>query len=355
MKIVIQKKEIENVLVKSIPFLEAKDNSKITSNVMLSLGDGIMTVSSTDYEIGLKSTVHTMGIINDGDAIVNGKKLLEIIKILKNDNVTIETKDDIMHITQSRSKFKITLFGDAIFPSFPNVDTSGVISIDSDVMMNAFREITPSIDTNNPKYEFNGALLDIKNDSIDFVSTDMNRLSIVSIPNKSDSELAIIIPKRAILEIQKLFFEDIKIYCNDVYLIIEADNFLFFTKLINGKFPEYQRIIPSEINHSITISKLLMIESIKQISTVSSEVQIEISNNNMLFRSTGDANNEAVTDVQIEYSTDENITIVVNSKFILDFLSVVYDNEFTMGLNEENLPFVLQSGDLKTIIMPVVL
>jgi len=355
MKIIINKKAIESMLVKSIPFLEAKDNSMITSNVSIILGGGNITIDSTDYEIGLKTILICMGIIDDGSAIVNGKKLLDIIKILKNDDVTIETKENTMHISQSRSKFKLSLFNDGKFPSFPEIDYNKEISIDSSVMINAFREITPTIDTNNPKYEFNGALIDIKNDGINFVSSDIKRLSLVNIPNTNDNELAIIIPRRAILEIQKLFSEDIKIYCNDVYLIIKSDSFVFFTKLVNGKFPDYRRIIPNELKHQIKVSKLLMVESIKQINTVSNEVKIEISNNSMVFSSTGDANNEATTDIVIDFAFDVNLAMIVNSKFVLDFLSVVFDDSFTLVINEENMPFMLQSGDLRTIIMPITL
>ena len=355
MKITINKKQIEGILVKSISFIEPKDMSQITSNVLITLSDGVMTINATDYEIGLKSTVNTMGIIKDGSAIVNGKKLLDIIKILKNDDVTMEKKGDNLHMSQSRSKFKLSLFNDGEFPRFPDVDKSKEILIDSSVMINAFRLITPSIDVNNPKYEFNGALLNIKKDGIDFVSTDTRRLSISNIQNNNDNELSIIIPRKAILEIQKLFFEDIKIYCNDNYLIIESDNFVFFTKLISGKYPDIQRVIPSSTNNELKISKMLMIESIKQIKTVSNEVKINFNGNKITFTSTGDANNEAVTDIEIDSVCDVDITMAVNSKYILDFLGVIYDNEFTIGINEENMPIVLSSDDLKTIIMPIVL
>ena len=102
MKIVIQKSDIERVLVKSIPFLESKDMSMITSNVLIALSGGAMTVNATDYEIGLRSTIQTLGIVTDGSCVVNGKKLLDIIKILKNDNVTIEAKEDTLFMLIAR-------------------------------------------------------------------------------------------------------------------------------------------------------------------------------------------------------------------------------------------------------------
>lgn len=355
MKIVIPKKQLESVLVKSIPFLEAKDNSMITSNVLISLSDDTMSINATDHQMGLKSTMDVMGIVESGDAIVNGKKLLDIIKVLKDDNVTIETKGNDLHISQSRSKFKLSLFSDGEFPSFPKVDGSIELSIDSMQMVNALREITPSIDLNNPKHEFNGVWIDIKNDGVNFISSDMKRLSIVNIAAQNDKEFAIIVPRKAIVEIQKLVFEDIKMYCNDIYLIIESDRFKFFAKLVNGKFPDYQRIIPTEINHSVKINKLAMMQSIKQVNVVSNEVAIKITSSAITFSAVNDLNDKASTDIEIETGIDKEINMIVNSKILLDFLNVIYDNDFTMNINAENMPFLLESSNLKTVVVPITL
>jgi len=351
MKIVINKRDLEVILIKSIPFLEAKDNSMITSNVLITLSNDMISIDATDYQMGLKTTISTMGIVNDGAAIINGKKLLDIIKVLKDDNVTIETKGDNLHISQSRSKFKLSLFNGGEFPKFPTMDDTSELSINSMQMINAFREITPSIDLNNPKQEFNGVWIDIKNDGVNFVSSDMRRLSIVNIPGENDNEFAIIVPRKAILEIQKLVFNDVKIYCSDVYMIIEADNFMFFTKLVSGKIPPYLRIIPGDINHSVQIPKLSMIESIKQVQIIDSEVQIKISNNNMTFSASNDLNDTSSTDMEIEYSGGD-IVFKVTSKTLLDFLNTIYNNEFTININSGDLPFILESGDLKTVVMP---
>jgi len=137
-------------------------------------------------------------------------------------------------------------------------------------------------------------------------------------------------------------------------IIIKAHNFFFFTKLINGKYPDIKRVIPTELVHEITVNKLQMIENIKQINVVSNEIQVSISNNKIMFNSLHDTNNDAVTDMDIDFPIDKDIVFALNSKHVLDFLNVIYDDTFVFGINETNLPFVLQSGELKTIIMPVV-
>jgi len=326
MKIKIQKTLIENALTKSIPFLNTKDNSNVVSNVQIVAIDGIVTIAATDYDMGLLTTLKEVDILTDGSAIANGQKLLGIIKILKNDFITIESKKDILHITQGKSKFKTPILSE-VFPAFPNNESQIKISIDSNLMIESFRKITPTVDINNPKFELNGALVDIKKDCVDFASTDIKRLSYVSIPNVSENELSMIVPKKAVIEIQKLFDNDVDIYCGDVYMIIKSDRFSFFTKLVAGKFPDYKRVIPKSFNHTLTINKFAMIENIKQIAAISSEIKMSFNSDGIVLESHTNDNNEAT----------------------------IYSDTFEFNIVESNMPFVLKSDDLMTIIMPIVI
>ena len=98
-----------------------------------------------------------------------------------------------------------------------------------------------------------------------------------------------------------------------------------------------------------------MIDAIKQITTISLDVKITFINNNIIFESLSDDNIEAKT--QIEYNTGfkEPFSIAINSRYLLDFLNNINSNEFNIGLNESNLPFILSDGEFKTVIMPIVI
>ena len=354
MKIKIQKTLIENALTKSIPFLNTKDSSNVTSNVQIVAIDGLVTVSATDYDMGLLTTLKEVEILTDGNAIANGQKLLGIIKILKNDFITIESKKDILHITQGKSKFKTPILSEQ-FPTFPDDKLQVNINIDSNLMIESLRKITPTVDINNPKFELNGALIDIKRDCVDFASTDIKRLSYVSIPNESENELSMIVPKRAVIEIQKLFDDNIEMYCSDVHMIIKSDRFSFFTKLVAGKFPDYKRVIPKEYTHSLTINKFVMIENIKQIAAISSEIKMSFSDDGIVLESHTNDNNEARTEFDLLNDIPNDMVICMNSKFILDFLNTIYSDTFELNIVEANMPFVLESDDLKTVVMPIVI
>jgi DNA polymerase-3 subunit beta len=355
MKIIVSKSIIENILGYAQPFLEKKDTSQITSHVYINVNNSNLTIKATDYEIGFEVSTDKVNIISQGSITANGKKLLDIIRILKDGEINLEVKNEMLYISQSHSNFKLPTFSYNEFPEFPSYEGKARISIDSHSLIESLKKITPAIDTNNPKFELNGALIDIKQDSINFASTDTRRLAIVNIENQSASELSIIIPKKAIIEIQKLFFDNIELYYDDTNLIIHSNQYTFFTKLINGKFPEYSRIIPKEITNTLILPKAIMIDSIKQITTISSDVKITFLNNFITFESLSDDNIEAKTEISYNTNFTEEFVIAINSKYLLDFLNSINSSEFSIGLNEGNLPFVLIDDNFKTVVMPIVI
>jgi len=190
---------------------------------------------------------------------------------------------------------------------------------------------------------------------ISIVSTDTRRLALVEIENNSSEALSLIIPKKAIIEIQKLFFNEIEIFYDNTHLIIKSDQYTFFTKLINGKFPDFTRIIPKETEYNLNLPKAMMIDAIKQITTISNDLKITFENNTITFESLSEDNIESKTQISFNTPFDDAFVLAINSKYLLDFLSQINTNEFTMSLNESNLPFVVSSENFKTIIMPIVI
>jgi len=355
MKIILSKTILENILVHATPFLEKKDTSQITSHIYLNASSSKLTIKATDYEIGFLVQTDHVNIIKEGGITANGKKFLDIIRILKDTDITLEVKNNLLHISQAHSKFKLPTFAYNEYPEFPNYTNKPRISIESHTLIESLKKITPAIDTNNPKFELNGALIDIKTNSINFASTDTRRLAVVEIQNANNKELSIIIPKKAIVEIQKLFFDNIELYYDETNLIIHSEQYTFFTKLINGKFPEYSRIIPKEITNTLLLPKISMIESIKQITTISTDVKISFFKDTITFESLSDDNIEAKTEINFPTNFEEMFSIAINSKYLLDFLNSIQSSEFTIGLNEGNLPFVLNDYNFKTVVMPIVI
>lgn len=354
MKFTITKNTIENIVSSMQPFLEKKDASAITSHIYFEVSQNTLKLKATDYEMGLEATIENITDFDDGKSTVNGSNLLNIIRRLKDDNIVFEVINNNLNIKQNRSSFKLPMYDANEYPTFPELNNLKKLDINIINLINSVKKITPSIDTNNPKFELNGALLDIKSNKINFVATDTRRLAVSNLENLSNEEIQIIIPKKAIIEIQKLFFDNTIISYDETNLVLSNDKIKFFTKLINGKFPDYERIIPSSLKYSFSLSKSSLIESIKLITSLKPNIKITFSNNNILFESV-DEDSEARTQIDVNLNIEDTFYIAVNSKYLLDFLSTTTNENIIVGFNESNLPFYLEDEKFVTIIMPIIL
>ena len=354
MKVLIKKNILETIIINTSSYLDKKDLSSITSHIFINAKDSTLTIKATDNEIGLSYKSQNVNIVDEGIATANGKKLLDIIKSLKDGEVILETIQNHLYIKQNNSKYRLPMQKADDFPDFPTIENKKRFNINAANLSKSLKKITNSIENTNSKIELTGALIDIKNNSINLVGTDTKRLSVYTLDIESQSEpFSIIIPKKAIVEIQKIFYENIEIYYDENIFIAISQNFEFFTKLINGRYPDYERVIPKESKININLNREKMIEGIKTISMLSEIIKITINKENITFESINNDNSEAKTVIEQKSDIEDNIILGVNNRFILDFLSSIEDSEFTLSYNDVGLPFVLSSEELKTVIMPI--
>ena len=348
MHIKIQKPIFESIINQIVPFTEKKDNTQITSHVLI-IADENLTLKATDKEIGIKIKTDAE-ILEKGKITINAKKLNDIIRALQNKEIEIKKEDDKIIITQDTSIYKLATFNADEFPEFPDPNDLNKLEVDNNEFIDAIKKIFPVIDNNNPKYELNGALFDI-NEKTNFVSTDTRRLAVYEV-NANGKETKIIVPKRSISEIKRIFSEDMQIFYDDVYLILKNENILFFTKLINGKYPAYERIIPQSFKYELTLPKNEFLSHLKQINIISNEVKITITKEKIMFESISDDIMEAKTSFDINTNIEE-FTFAVNSRYLMDFLNTINSENFELCLNEPNIPFELKDGNFITIVMPL--
>ena len=242
------------------------------------------------------------------------------------------------------------------FPSFPTIDGKNSFDVNAGILGRSLKKIYPSIDTNNPKYELNGALIDVKEDFLNLVGTDTKRLSVYKLITQSKAgelDTKILIPKKAIGEIQKLFSDKIKIYYDENVLLAVSENFEFFTKLINGKFPNYERVIPSDTAYKILIPRDKMVSGVRAINAMCEEMKVTIKKDGMVFESINEDNSEAKTEIEAAIDINGEIVFGVKNRFLLDFLSNIESEIFELNFNSSDTAFVLSADGLKTVIMPI--
>jgi len=348
----INKNIIDQIVTTVSPFLEKKDSSLITSHILLEISENLLIVKATDYEMGITFTTNNIFEQQNGIATVNGQNFINIIKSLKNDFIQIEFNNDTIIISQKNSEFKLPTFDVSKYPVFQDIDTN-LINIDTIELIDSFKKILPSVDNANPKYELNGALLQIEEDNINFVSTDTRRLTVVNIPNNQQNETVnLIIPKKIINEIQKLFFDKTQVYHDEHNILIKNDNIQIWSKLINGKYPDYKRVIPTDFKEKVSINKDEFKESLKLITSISNNIQIVFETNKIEFDLL-DTTVQSKINIDANNKIKENFTIKANGKHILDILNNTNSAFVEILFNSSKLPFCIKDNNLKAVLMPL--
>jgi len=351
MKIKIEKNKLEQVLNQIVPFTDKKDFSQITSHILIKANEENLILKATDKEIGVKKIIKAK-IEEEGTITINGKKILEIIKTLKNKQVEIKSTNDIITISQDKSKYTLTSFDYNQFPNFPKEENLNKLDIKIKTFEQIIKRIFPVIDNNNPKYELNGALFNLKEKS-EFVSTDTKRLAVYKTDINSKEE-KIIIPKRALSEIKKILSDDMEIFFNNIFLIIKNKETTLFTRIINGNFPNYEKLINENTTYKITLNTKEFLEEIKKIEIISNHIKITIKNNLIEIESISDESLKANTLIEIENTQIEEFTFGVNSKYLIEFLNSIDEEKFQILLNTPNTPFILKENEnFLTVVMPL--
>jgi len=148
MLIKFSKSIIENILSIMINFTEKRDNSQITSHILLEAKDKLI-IKATDKEFGIEYIDDSTEIIEKGTTTINGKKFYEIIKALNDDYISLEINDNIAIISQNHSIYKLPIFNANKFPEFPNLENFEKLNLNSINFIDGLKKIFPVIDTNN--------------------------------------------------------------------------------------------------------------------------------------------------------------------------------------------------------------
>ncbi|GHV08454.1 DNA polymerase III subunit beta [Campylobacterota bacterium] len=355
MKFDITQSVLEGMLASLQPFLDKKDNTNILSHILFTIRGDRLLLRASDGEFGLTVFSTEFSNATEGSFTCNGKKILDIIRALKDAPVTLQDDGDNVIVKQGRSRYKFQTLDSSSFPEFVEGADLKQIDIKPQQLITGLRKITPPIDTNSPKQELKGALVDVRLNTINIVSTDTKRLALFNIDQKSEKASLIILPKKAITEIQKIFTAEVSIFFDQTNFIMSNENYYFYTRLINGKYPDYERIIPRDLAYNFTLDTEKMIDALKQVSAMSVSVKISFASGEISIEMLEGAGEEASAGFEAEIEIEKPFTICVNSKFLLDFLSQCQEASFSISINEPSMPFIVKSESFSTVVMPIIL
>jgi DNA polymerase III subunit beta len=349
--------------------VEKKTTIPILSNLLLEAADSSLRISATDLELGICCGCSAK-IKKSGCGTVPAKRLFEIVRSLPEKEVKLKLLDNHwMQVTCDRSSFKLVGMAKDNYPTLPAVPDP-LVSLPADVLSTMIRRTIFSISSEESRYTLNGALMILKPDNVAMVATDGHRLSLIE--RDLDvaglkNELRILVPKKAMAELQRLLAEaeessKIDIAKDESHLYFSMGHRILISRMLTGQFPNYEAVLPRENDRVIEIEKDLLSSAIRRVALLADQrsraVRIKLSEGQMeIFSSSGEYG-EAHENLEIQYS-GEPMQVGFNYEYLLDFLSVVDDGgKVRLELKDEQSAGQMRSSEDKVfryryVVMPM--
>jgi DNA polymerase-3 subunit beta len=362
----------KDVLLKTVSIADAAVSSKnINSSLgycLFSISKNSLTISGTDNDIAIR---HTCDIISDDifSFIVNGKKIIQIVKELPKGEVDISVDTSYGVSIKSRSKevkgvYKVIGSENIDYPIIPDFDKSKCFSFDQHVFKEMIRRVSYAASNDSIKPAFNGVyIISEKSGELSVVASDSRRLSIStnSVNESFFQKEGIIIPLKTINEIIKVLSSgEFNFYVNENQCFFRIGQTEIVSRIIDGQFPNYKQVIPKDYSSKIYIPREKLIETIRRIIVFTKEpsykVIVSFTKDKLLIESRTAELGEASEYIDIESNLSDKITIGINAQYVYDSVKEIESPVIECGINGPMNPVTLSpEGDIQNlaIIMPI--
>ena len=369
MKFQISKLKIFKSLSHLQGIVDKKNSLPILSNILIEAKNNSLTLSSTDMDISLIEKLDC-NVLEDGSTTINSQILYDIVRKIDDGSEIeiISNNGKILTLRANGSRFSLACLPKEDFPIIDQENKGIDVKINSKILHQLIDKTKFAISNEETRYFLNGLYFNIHNENsksnIILVGTDGHRLAKYSYQlDQAISEITgVIIPKKTINELSKLLSdidEDIDVSISSNKIIFYFRNLIFISKLIDGTFPDYKRVIPTNNNNLLEIEREKLLSAVDRVSTIANEknpvIKFKLLKNIVNLNTINTDNSTATEDLQINYNGDE-FEIGFNSKYIMDIVNNLEDDIISLNLKDGSSPIIAQeksNSNLVYVLMPM--
>jgi len=373
MKVTLQKQELSQGLGHGVSVAEKKTTMPILGNILWRASEQGITISATDLEISLEMTLAGT-VITPGAACIPAQHLMNIVKELPNDMVSIEVdQQGWVRMHCGKAQFKIASIQPEEFPKLAKREDFQYQALKAATLMEAFDRTAYAICTDEMRYNLNGSLVETETTPsgkrmLKVVSTDGHRLAFYQTELGEGDTFSlpkgVIFPRKGILEIRKILSDlgeeaTLPICIEKNTVAIKHGEVFLTMKLVVGEFPDYTKVIPQNNDKKLKVSRDLLSHSLRRVSLLSEGkskcVKLGIHGGGVLLRANSPELGEAEEEIVGEFDGGE-LTIGFNAKYVMDVLSNMKSEEVVLELSHGQSPGVFRIPDDPTffgVIMPM--
>ena len=344
--------------------VERRHTLPILSNVLIHTQGGDVDFVATDLEVQITARA-SLGGNAEGTVTVGARKLYDILRALPEDaEVALESKESRMTVRAGKSRFNLQTLPSGDFPRMvESKDTARILTLPQKALKHALGLVQFAMAVQDIRYYLNGVLFSVEKNTLRVVATDGHRLSFaVEVLEGSHESVEAILPRKTVLELIKLLSDTddpvtLSIGANQVRFAFGAIEIV--SKIVEGKFPDYQKVIPTAHSNHVSIERAVLAQSLNRAAILSNEkirgVRLVFTKNALAIICTNNEQEEAEEGLAIDYDGDP-LDIGFNISYLLDVLNHVDSETVTLTMGDSNSSALVQipgRDDFKYVVMPM--
>ena len=362
MKFSAERENLLAALQSVIGVVERRQTMPILSNVLLSAESGKLSITATDLEVELVASTEIKSAA-DSRVTVPGRKLLDICRSLpEGATLTFSQDGDKLTVKAGKSRFVLATLPATDFPVIDELAQQQSLELPQVDFKRLLDKTHFSMAQQDVRYYLNGMLLETDGKILRTVATDGHRLALceMDLPSKATGQ-QVIIPRKGVLELQRLLGTegDVQITIGSNHVRAQIGDVRFTSKLIDGRFPEYSRVIPAASPKAIVADREMLRSALQRTSILANEkyrgIRLALKKNSMTLQAHNPEQEEAEEQVEVSYKGDE-LEVGFNVSYLLDALAAVDGNEVEIGVTDGNSSCLVRAPGVSSaryVVMPM--
>jgi DNA polymerase-3 subunit beta len=364
MQFSIQREALLKPLQQVVGVVERRQTLPVLANVLVKVAGNKLAVSATDLEVEMIASAD-VDKPEDGEVTIPARKLFDIVRALPDGaQLEIKLKGERVGLQAGRSRFTLTTLPASEFPTVDSIDLVEKVSLPEEVLHDLMEHTAFALANQDVRYYLNGMLLDLQEHTLRCVATDGHRLAMkeTQLQTTVSTRRQIIIPRKGVNELVGLLESDggeVELEFGRNHLRVRRGDVTFTTKLIDGKFPDYEAVIPLSADKTAVLARDVLRGALQRAGILSNEkyrgVRLELSPGKLRIVAHNPEQEEAVEEVEAETQVSE-LAVGFNVGYLLDALGALQGEKARLSLRDAQSSCLVQEVDderAQHVIMPL--
>ncbi|KLE17600.1 DNA polymerase III subunit beta [Clostridium sp. C8] len=359
---ICEKQKIQEGISITSKAITGKTTMPILEGIYIDAKKEGLTLIGSDMDVSIETKVEA-DILEEGKIVIDAKIFGEIIRKLPNSDIKIETlENDIIQITCEKSVFNLVYMNAEDYPAIPNINENLSAEVPQNILKNMIKGTSFAIAQDETRPILQGILFEVNNKNLNLVALDGYRLAIRNEFLDNDNNLEVVIPGKTLNEVSKIL-EDIsdivKITFTNNHILFNLNNTKIISRLLEGKFVNYSSLLPQEHKILVDVNKQQLQNCIERASLMAKDsnsnlIKLDVQEDTMIITS-----NSQLGKVREELNINlqgESIQIAFNSRYLLDVLKNMDDDEVKLEMTSSVSPCVIKGKNIdnsKYLVLPV--